>query len=244
MRCWRGAGLGLGLGFGSGFGVAAGLGGCLAVVLGGGLVLGCGVAEGWGFGRAAGAGFAGLCCHPALPVVGFGAAGALAAAGAPTVQTGSGARMDGVARGLGDGVLDEGVVVGVDEVVVVVEVVQSAAEETHVRDAGGSHPESEAEEIDVGDGGGSRTAGPGTGCWVLWAMRVRTWVWASGVCARLLRRPVCVHVLVPWVVSRVVRGGVVELSWMRGVVSYPRGEVHDSSKTCGCPCRRPSRVPK
>ena len=69
------------------------------------------------------------------------------------------------------------------------------------------------------------------------------WVRASGVCARFPWRPVCVQVLVPWVVSCVVRGGVVELSWMRGLVSYPGG-VHFSSRTCGCDCWRQSRVPK
>ena len=45
--------------------------------------------------------------------------------------------MDGVARGLGGGVLGEGVVAEVDEVVVVVEVVESEAEETDVGDGGG-----------------------------------------------------------------------------------------------------------
>ena len=55
-----------------------------------------------------------------------------------------------LSRGLGVGVLDEDVVVVADEVVVVVEVV-----------------ESEAGERDVGDGGGSWVAGLGVGCWVL-----------------------------------------------------------------------------
>ena len=51
---------------------------------------------------------------------------------------------------LGAGVLDKDVVVVADEVVVVVEVV-----------------ESEAEERAVWDGGGSWAAGAGVGCWVL-----------------------------------------------------------------------------
>ena len=46
--------------------------------------------------------------------------------------------------------LDEDVVVVADEVVPVVEVV-----------------ESEVEETDVGDGAGSRAAGAGAGCWVM-----------------------------------------------------------------------------
>ena len=58
------------------------------------------------------------------------------------------ARLGGVPRGLGGGVLDEDVVVVVDEVVVVVEVV-----------------ESEAEERAVGDGGESWASGAGVGCW-------------------------------------------------------------------------------
>ena len=68
---------------------------------------------------------------------------------------------------LGDGVLDEDVVVVVDEVVVVVEVV-----------------ESEAEERAVGDGRGPWAAGAGVGCWVLRAVRTRVRVRAPGVCAR------------------------------------------------------------
>ena len=149
-------GLALGLGLAAGWdrGVAAGLGGCLAVVLGGGRVLGCGVAAGWGFGRAAGPGFAEVPCRPALPVAGCGAAGALAVAGGPAVGTELGARVDGVARGLGGGVLDEGVVVVVDKVVVLVEVVESEAEEIDVGDGGASRVESEVEKTDVGDGGG------------------------------------------------------------------------------------------
>ena len=89
-----------------------------------------------GFRPAAGAGFVG--------------AWALAVAGLLAVGTGLGARLGGFPRGLGDGVLDEDVVVVADEVVVVGEVV-----------------ESEAEERAVGDGGGSWAAGLGVGCWVL-----------------------------------------------------------------------------
>ena len=64
--------------------------------------------------------------------------------------------------------LDEDVVVAVDEVVVVVEVV-----------------ESEAEERAVGDGGGPWESGAGVGCWVLQVARTRVRVQAPGVCARL-----------------------------------------------------------
>ena len=56
-------------------------------------------------------------------------------------------------------------------------------------------------------------------------------------------RPVCVQVLVLWVASRVVRGGVVEVYWMPPVVGYPGG-VRVSCRTCGCACCRQSRVPK
>ena len=76
--------------------------------------------------------------------VGFVGAWALAAAGLLAVGAGLEARLGGVPRGLGGGVLDEDVVVVVDEVVVVVEVV-----------------ESEAEERAAGDGGGSRASGAG-----------------------------------------------------------------------------------
>ena len=64
------------------------------------------------------------------------------------------------------GVDEDGVVV-VDEVVVVVEVV-----------------ESEAEERAVGDGGGPWASGAGVGCWVLRVARTRVRVRAPGVCAR------------------------------------------------------------
>ena len=99
-----------------------GLGGCLTAVL--------------GFCRSAGAGFVGEW--------------ALAVAGLLAVGTGSGAYLEGFPCSLGDGVLDEDVVVVVDEVVVVVEVVESKAEERA-----------------VGDGRGSWAAGVGVGCWVL-----------------------------------------------------------------------------
>ena len=55
----------------------------------------------------------------------------------------------------------------VNEVVVVVEVV-----------------ESEAEERAVGDGRGLWAAGAGVGCWVLRVVRTRRRVRARGVCAR------------------------------------------------------------
>ena len=108
-----------------------------------------------GFGRAAGASFVGEW--------------ALAAAGLLAVGTGLGARLGGFPHGLGGGVLDKDVVVVADEVVVVVEVV-----------------ESEAEERAVGDSGGPRAAGAGVGCWVLRVMRTRVRVRALGVCARFL----------------------------------------------------------
>ena len=75
-------------------------------------------------------------------------------AGAPAVRMGLGARADGVARGLGGEVLDEGVAVEVDQVVAVVEVVGLAAEETAVWFSGGSWVESEAEETERGTTGG------------------------------------------------------------------------------------------
>ena len=101
-----------------------------------GLGLGLGLAAGRRLAAALGFGW----------VVGvvFAGAWALAAAGLLAVGAGLEARLGGVPRGLGGGVLDEDVVVVVDEVVVVVEVV-----------------ESEAEERDAGDGGGSRASGAG-----------------------------------------------------------------------------------
>ena len=102
--------LGLGLAAGCGRGALTGLGGCLAAVLGFGWVAGVGLVEAW----------------------------ALAAVGLLAVGAGLGARLGGVPRGLGGGVLDEDVLVVVDEVVVVVEVVESEAGERAVGDGGGS----------------------------------------------------------------------------------------------------------
>ena len=132
-------GLGLGLAAGCGHGVLTGFGGCLAAVL--------------GFSRFAGAGLVG--------------AWALAAAGSLAVETGLGARLGGLPRGLGGGVLDEDVVVVMDEVVVAVEVVKS-----------------EAEERAVGDGGGPWASGAGVGCWVLRVGGMSVRVRAPGVCTR------------------------------------------------------------
>ena len=135
-----GLGSGLGLAAGCGRGALTGLGGCVAPVL--------------GLGHAAGAGLVGAC--------------ALAAAGLLAVETVLGARSGGFPRRLGDGVLDEDVVVVVvNEVVVVVEVV-----------------ESEAEERAVGDGGGLWAAEAGVECWVLRVVRTRVRVPTPGVCAR------------------------------------------------------------
>ena len=101
---------GLGLAAGCGCGALTGLGGCLAAVLGFGWVAGVGLVGAW----------------------------ALAAAGLLAVGAGLGARSGCVPRGLGGGVLDEDVVVVVDEVVLVLEVVESEAEERAVGDGGGS----------------------------------------------------------------------------------------------------------
>ena len=114
-----GLGLGLGLAVGCSRGASTVLGGCLAAA--------------FGFGRAAGAGLVG--------------AWALAAVGLLAVGTGLEARMGGFPRGLGGGVLDEDVMVVGDEVAVVVEVV-----------------ESEAEERAVGEGGGPWASGADLGC--------------------------------------------------------------------------------
>ena len=130
--------LGLGLAAGCGRGALTGLGGCLAAVLGFGWVAGVGLLGAW----------------------------ALAAAGLLAVGAGLGARLGGVPRGLGGGVLDEDVVVVVDEVVMVVEVA-----------------ESEADERAVGEGGGSWASGAGVGYWVLQVVRSRVRVWATAVCA-------------------------------------------------------------
>ena len=78
--------LGLGLAAGCGRGALTGLGGCLAAVLSFGWVAGVGLVGAW----------------------------ALAAAGLLAVGAGLGARLGGVPRGLGRGVLDEDVVVLVD----------------------------------------------------------------------------------------------------------------------------------
>ena len=102
--------LGLGLAAGCVRGALTGLGGCLAAVLGLGLVAGVGLVGAW----------------------------ALAAAGLLAVGACLGARLGGVPRGQGGGVLDEDVLVAVDEVVVVVEVVESEAEERTVGNGGGS----------------------------------------------------------------------------------------------------------
>ena len=136
-----GLGLRLGLAAGCGRGAPTGLVGCLAGVLGLGWVPGAGLVGAW----------------------------ALAAAGFLAVGTGLGARLGGFPRGSGGGVLDEDVEVVVDEVVVVVEVV-----------------ESEAEERAVGDGGGPCASGAGVGCSVLPVARTRVRVRASGVCTRSL----------------------------------------------------------
>ena len=105
-----GLSFGLGVAAGCGRGVLTGLGGRLAAVSGFGWVVGVGFVWAW----------------------------ALAAAGLLAVGAGLEARLGGVPRGLGGGVLDEDVVVVVDEVVVVVEVVESEAEERAVGDGGGS----------------------------------------------------------------------------------------------------------
>ena len=105
-----GSDLGLGLAAGCGRGALTGFGGCLAAVSGFGWVAGVGLVGAW----------------------------ALAAVGLLAVGACLGARLGGVHRGLGGGLLDEDVVVAVDEVVVVVEVVESEAEERAVGDGGGS----------------------------------------------------------------------------------------------------------
>ena len=108
-----------------------------AAVVAPGLGLGLGLAAGRPLAAALGFGW----------VLGMGFAGewALAAVGLLAVGAGLEARLGGVPRGLGGGVLDEDVVVVVvDEVFVAVEVV-----------------ESEAEERAAGDGGGSRASGAG-----------------------------------------------------------------------------------
>ena len=173
-RCRRGAGLGLGLWFGSGLRpwCVDGFGWLLGGRLGFRLGCGRGLRRGMGLGGGGGA------CDGN----GFG-----------------GLIREVFLAPFGGGVVDEDVVVAADEVLVVVEVV-----------------ESEAEEIDVGDGRGSSTVGAGTRCWVLWVMMTRVRVRASGVCAHFSWCPVGVPVLVLWLVSCVVRGGVVALFRLRG----------------------------
>ena len=69
----------------------------------------------------------------------------------------------------------------------VVEVVESAAQDTNLGDGGGSWPESEVEETNLGDGRGSWTTRAGAGCWVLWAMRL-----GYPACARAFPGILCV----------------------------------------------------
>ena len=82
--------------------------------------------------------------------------------------------------------LNEDVVLEVDEVVVVLEVMESEQEETDVGDGGGSRLEPEVEGTDVADGKGSRTAGAGAGCWChVWCVVVSrgvSAVLAGGLC--------------------------------------------------------------
>ena len=224
-------------------GVAVDLGCCLAVDSGGGLALGLGLAAGFRFGWAAGAGFAGERCRPRFAGSGSSGCGALAVAGTTEARIGLRACLGGVARGLGCGVPGQGSVVEVDEVVFVVKVVESEAEEKDVGESQGSQMQSGARPTDVQDCGVSRTAQAGAGCLVLWARRVRVQVRASGVCTRSPWRAVCVQVPVPWVVSCVVRGGVGKTSWRPGLVSCLVG-VQDSSRTCSSDCRRQWRIPK
>ena len=105
-----------------------------------GLDLGSGLAAGCGRGALTGSGgrLAAVLGFGWVAVVGLVGAWALAAAGLLAVGACLGARLGGVPRGLGGGVLDGDVVVAVDEVVVVVEVVESEAEERAVGDGGGS----------------------------------------------------------------------------------------------------------
>ena len=114
--------------------------------------------------------------------------------------------------------LDTDVVVEVDDVVVLVEVVQLDAEETDVGDVGGSRVEPDVEEMDMADNGGSWTVGAADGCWVPWPMMTTLQVRASGVWTRFPWCLVCAPVQVLWMVSCMVRGGVVELSRLRGQV--------------------------
>ena len=107
-RCRRSAGFGLGF------------------WLGCGLTLGFGWPFGGGLGRRLGRG------------CGLGRGVGLGGGGAARGGGGSGGPFGRCPRGLGGGVLDEDVAVVVDEVVVVVEVVESEAQERAVGDGGGS----------------------------------------------------------------------------------------------------------
>ena len=180
----------------------------------------CGLGARLGFGSAAVAGFAGLRCCSALPVTGHGAAGVLTAAGALAAGTGFRACVCGVARGVVGGVLRGVLVVEVDEVVVVGEVGESGREAL-LKGVDGEG--AEAEEIDVGD----VDADCGSGAAILY-------LWAGGVMVQVLAHfvwcPLCVQVPMLSAVSYVVCGVVVELFWIRGLVSY-RGGLHISSRT-------------
>ena len=81
---------------------------------------------------------------------------------------------------LGGGLLEEVVAVEVDEVVVVVDFLESEAAGTDVGDGGGSEVELELEGTEVGDGRGAQTAGANIGCWVLWGMNETTYLPTRG----------------------------------------------------------------
>ena len=96
--------------------------------------------------------------------------------GALAAGMGVRACVGGDARGFGGGVLGEGVVVEVDEVVVVVAALESVQEvlQEEVEGEGGEDAEEEGERIDVGDGS--------AGCWVLWARRMQSKVGKAYCC--------------------------------------------------------------
>ena len=169
--------------------MAVGLGCRLAVGCGGGWVLDCGAAV---------AGFAGVRCRHTLLVGRRGAVEAVVVACASARDGFGGLRVWRCPQFGGLCVPGDVVVVEVGEVIVVVEVGELKTQKT-----------------DVGDGGGSRTAGPGAGCWVLWAGGVRVLIRALGVCACFPWCPVCMQLPVRWVVSCVVCAGVVEWSSMQ-----------------------------
>ena len=153
--------LGLGLAAGCGRGALTGLGGCLAAVLGFGWLAGAGLVRVW----------------------------ALAAAGLLVVGTGLGARSGGVPRGLGVGVLDEDVVGVVDEVVVVVEVVESEAEERAVGDGGGPWASGAGVGCPVPASSENEGAGSGTGCVRAFFLVTRAcWCWCGGVVSAVRAR--------------------------------------------------------